>query len=125
MQREERAVEQSRGHVEESKAKTLNTHRHKDKYMCIHTDTHSQADSVSMCTNNAKTTATVASDKSRQDFYTHSYTLAHTLAQPSKHSLRQAVTQNVTITTATRAQTVGEKKNSKRPKSTLRKDIKD
>lgn len=62
-----------------------------------------------MCTNNAKTTATVASDKSRQDFHTHSHTLAHTHAQPSKHSLRQAVTQNVTITTATSAQTVRKK----------------
>lgn len=77
MHRERRAVEQSRGHVEESKAKTLNTHRHKDKYVCRHTDTHSQADSVSMCTNNAKTTATVASDKSRQDFYTLTHTHNH------------------------------------------------
>lgn len=42
---------------------------------------------------------------------THTHT--HTQAQPSKHSLRQAVTQNVTITTATRAQTVGEKKTAK------------
>lgn len=40
MQRDERAVEQSRGHVEESKAKTLNTHRHIKTNTCAYTYTH-------------------------------------------------------------------------------------
>lgn len=122
MQREERAVEQSRGHVEESKAKTLNTHRHKDKYMCIHTDTHSEADSVSMCTNNAKTTATVASDKSRQDFYTHSHTHTSTTIEAFAKTSRHPERDNNNSNKSTNS---WRKKNSKRPKSTLRKDIKD
>lgn len=66
----------------------IHIHTYIDRYVCIHT--HSQADSVSMCTNNAKTTATVASDKSRQDFYTHSHTRTtiEAFAKTSRHPER-------------------------------------